>query len=151
MQSIRAAILILVLGSVVMLLTGCSSSTETPTIVLTFDGNTCQYDGPTVVDEGQVNIVLKNKSDYELSLWATRLDEGKTWQDILSYIGTPGTPHEPPAWSDWTLSGTGSVPGNPDAQGYILKAGLYAINCCTCNEPEHKGVWPGAALEVQGK
>jgi hypothetical protein len=151
MKWIRAITLIFTLGCIVLLLTSCSSSNNTPNIVLTFDGNTCQYDGPIVVTEGDVNIILKNKTNYQLSLWATRLDEGKTWQDVVDYIGTPGTSHELPAWSNGTMIAR-SVPNNPQATTYTLNEGLYAICCCTCYEyPGPKGVWPGAALEVQGK
>jgi hypothetical protein len=147
----RAAVNTLMLGALFILLTGCTSTPEPKEIVLTFDGKTCQYDGPKVLTEGDVTIILNNKSEYELSLWAGRLDEGKTWQEMLDYIGPPGSHRELPEWASGSMIAS-KVPGNPNATVYTLPEGLYAICCCTCGEIKGpRGVWPGAALEVRAK
>lgn len=147
----RTAARMLVLGAVFTLLTGCASSAESREIVLTFDGKTCQVDGPKVVTEGDMTVILNNQSEYDLSLWAGRLDEGRTWQEMLDYIGPPGSHKELPAWASGSMMAA-KVPDNPNATAYTLREGLYAINCCTCGETTGpRGVWPGAALEVRGK
>lgn len=134
-----------------VLLSGCSASADTREITLTFDGETCQYAGPGAIPEGEVTIILDNQSEYELSLWAARMIEGKTWQDMLEYIGSPGTSVELPEWAEWSVLAS-EVPGNPNAKVYTLEKGLYAINCCTCGEIKGpRGVWPGAPLEVTEK
>jgi len=143
----RSLLLILTIA----MLSGCSPRAETRAITLTFDGETCQYDGPSAIPEGEVTIVLNNQSEYEMSLWAARLDEGKTWQDILDYIGQPGSSVELPSWAEWRVLAS-KAPDNPDATVYTLEKGLYAVNCCTCGEiAGPRGVWPGAALEVTRK
>ena len=149
MKSSRVAALILVVGAVLSLLTGCTASQD---IVLTFDGETCRYEGPDVVTEGEVTITLVNETDFEASLWMVKLDEGRTWQELLDYIGPPGTSVEPPPWSSGNFLAS-KLPDNPDATVYKLNEGLYGICCCTCNElfKENKGVWPGAAFEVRAK
>jgi hypothetical protein len=137
--------------AVFILIAGCTSSTKSQEIVLTFDGETCKYDGPSVVTEGEVTIILNNETEYELDLWAARLDEGRTWQEMLDYIGPPGSSVELPSWSDGTMIAA-DVPGNPNATVYQLREGLYGISCCTCGEIKGpRGVWPGASLEVRAK
>ena len=148
MKSIYQVILILVFGWATVLLTGCESLGKPPEITLTFDGKSCVYDGPASIKEGEVTVTLENKSEYELSLWAFKIEDGKTWQEVLDYIGPPGSPVEPPDWSDSMLAR--DVPDKPNATLYTLKVGLYAICCCTCEEIlGPRGVWPGASLEVK--
>jgi hypothetical protein len=152
MKSGRSVAPILVLGAVLILITGCTSTKAHPEIVLTFDGKTCHYDGPNVVREGEVTIVFNNKTKYEASMWAARLDEGRTWQEMLDYIGPPGAFVERPSWSDGTIMIAAKVPDDPNATVYTLRKGLYAICCCTCLELYGpRGVWPGAPLEVRAK
>jgi hypothetical protein len=149
MKSQRLIVQGLLFVLTIAMLAGCSPSTETPEINLTFDGETCQYEGPDVIPEGEVIIILNNRSEYELSLWAARLDEGRKWQDMLDYIGTPGSSVELPSWAEWRVIAA-KVPDNPNASVYTLDEGLYAINCCTCGEViGPRGVWPGAPLEVK--
>lgn len=141
--------IILVVGAMLSLLTGCTASRD---IVLTFDGETCHYEGPEVVTEGDVTITLLNETDFEASLWMVKLDEGKTWQELLDYIGPPGTSVEPPAWSSGNFIAS-KLPDKPNATLYTLNEGLYGICCCTCNElsEQNRGVWPGALLEVRAR
>ena len=115
-------------------------------IVVTFDGEECIYDGPGAVSEGERVITIKNISDYNPQLVVRKLDEGKTWQDILDYYGTPGS--SPREWlpevsdviKDKTL-----VQVNPDAWKYQLEEGLYGIFCQSWISS-----WPAAPLEVKG-
>jgi hypothetical protein len=151
MKSGRSVAPILVFGAVLIFITGCSSTIKPQEIVLTFDGKTCHYDGPNVITEGEVTIILNNETEYVASLWAARLDEGRTWQEMLDYIGPPGTSVELPSWSDGNMIAA-KVPDNPNATVYTLREGLYAICCCTCWEFQGpRGVWPGASLDVKAK
>ena len=96
-------------------------------------------------------ITLDNQSEYEADIWIVRLDDDRTWQEMLDYIGTPGSNVHPPDWSDGTMIKS-DVRDNPGAKVFQLKKGLYVINCCTCNEIlGPKGVWPGAPLQVEDK
>jgi hypothetical protein len=132
-------------------LAGCASTTQSRSVVLTFDGQICHYEGPKVVTEGDVTITLVNNTKLDASLWMVRLDDGKTWQDMLDYIGPPGSHVEPPRWSSAGFI-IAPVPDKPNAKVYSLKKGLIAIACCTCGELSGpRGVWPGAALEVKAR
>jgi hypothetical protein len=141
----------LVLSALLALVAGCTATPQAREAVLTFDGETCHYDGPQVTTEGEFTVVLNNQSDLEADLWVVRLDQGRTWQDMLDYIGTPGSNVHPPEWSSGSIVKTTS-PDNPDATILRLTEGSYAICCCTCYEPfGPRGVWPGASLEVRAE
>lgn len=120
-------------------------------IVLTFDGKTCQYDGPAVTTPGQMTVSLVNKTEWDADWWMLRLDDDKTWRDMLDYIGEPGSYLHPPPWTSVSIVKS-RVPDNPDAWEYTLKEGTYVTMCCTCDELSGpRGVWPGAPLEVRSK
>lgn len=125
-----------------------TSTAEAREVVLTFDGVTCHYQGPKVLSEGELSVSLVNQTDYRVDWWVLRLDEGKTWKDMLDHVGPPGSYVHPPEWSTGSILTAQSVE-NPDALVYTLTEGLYTIMCCTCFEPVGpRGVWPGSALEV---
>lgn len=143
-------------------ITGCRTKSNIPAgksyqdaeleeVVLTFDGETCQYAGPQSAAAGDIIITLINQSDYETSVWIVRMYEGRTWQDMLDHIGTPGSNVHPPSWSSSGFM-IATIPDKPDSRIYSLKQGLYAVCCCTCNETTGpQGVWPGAPLEITDK
>jgi hypothetical protein len=79
----RRPTLYLIFGVALVLFTACTPAAEFREVVLTFDGETCQYSGPTVIAEGDLTVVLNNRTDLEASLWIVKLDEGRTWQARL--------------------------------------------------------------------
>ena len=149
MKTRRAQASVFVLSVLLAFLAGCTPPMKPRNAVLTFDGETCNYDGPNVITQGQLTIVLNNKTDLDVDLWVAKLNEGRTWQDMLDYIGLPGSNVHRPPWSSSSISMT-TVANNPDATVLTLSEGLYAICCCTCWETSGpQGVWPGASLEVK--
>ena len=139
-----------VLSVLLAFLACCAPSEESRQAVLTFDGKTCHYEGPEILSEGVLTVTLVNESEYDADLWAVKIEEGKTWQDMLDHIGTPGSYVHFPEWSGGIM--TAQVPDNPDAKVFTLTEGLYAFCCCTCEEVVGpQGVWPGASLQVKGK
>ena len=126
-------------------------TTEVPVAEITFDGQSCQYEGPEVVREGKLVIVVNDLTDDPaFHMHFFRFHEGKTWQDLLDYIqivveaGTSSPP--PPPWT--TSMGIGAlVEDNPNARSFTLRPGLYGSVCA-----RHNGVpevlWTGAPFEV---
>ena len=57
-------------------------------VQLTFDGEQCIYEGPSVLSagQGQVEVVYHNESAEESFFWFGRLDEGRTTQEMIDYI-----------------------------------------------------------------
>ncbi len=139
----------LLVSSVVLAFLSSCAPTEVPREgVLTFDGSTCRYDGPEEVSAGEFTITLNNQSDREPSLWIIKLDEGRTWQQLLDYIGPPGSNVHPPEWSTGSIMMAPSAE-DPNARILTLTEGIYALCCCTCYDPSGpRGVWPGTALQV---
>jgi hypothetical protein len=62
-----------------------------PSIEVTFDGHNCTVGGSTEIMMGEQVIVLYNQSGQNAYLYVARRYPGKTWQDVLDDIGTPGS------------------------------------------------------------
>lgn len=66
----------------------------TVTVTVTFDGDECTYDGPTTISADQItvnwNITGQARDGYALGI--TRLDEGKTFEDLDAW---PSIEHPP--------------------------------------------------------
>ncbi len=134
-----------VLVVMVLSLGGCKSGELDQDIILTFDGEECKYEGPSVATEGDRVMTLKNTTEHESYLVVVKLDEGKTWQDLIDFVGEPGSV---PGW----LPGVSTVmtstdPDNPEVREYSLQNGLYAIFCVDFEDR----IWPAAPLEVKGQ
>jgi hypothetical protein len=131
-----------------LLVTACVSTAVDQPIQVTFDGQSCQYSGPEFVEEGNVVIELKNLSESYVELEIARIEEGKTWQDLLDYIGEPGnTGTSLPTWVSHVYIRV--VPDNPDAREYAFKPGLHSIVCLSQNGGVEFAIWPGASLDVR--
>ena len=144
----------------VLLVVGCSSRDEVQDLGLSFDGERCQYEGPEVIREGKVVIVFNNPTnDRFVHLHFTKLDEGKTWQDMVEYIGE-GDKISLPPWA--RLISPTSVDGDTSSKRhepryfreweFSLEPGLHAIVCARhvgVVEDVPNGIWPAAPIEVR--
>jgi hypothetical protein len=83
---------------------GCSPEEEveavegTEDLIFTYDGKTCEFDGPKVILEGEITLILDNLTDFPVFVDPAKLDDDKTWQDMLNYIGEPGSYKQRPGW-----------------------------------------------------
>lgn len=142
--------LLVVLG---LFLTACGSSDE---LRLTWDGDSCTYQGPTQVNAGPVTLDFVNESEEEFRVYLMILDEGKTVQDVIDGIGPEPATGSPP---DWTHSmGTWDsavLPGETVSWEEDLEAGIYAM-VCDARLPSDLdvfrpwGSWFGTGLTVEG-
>ncbi len=86
-----------------LLLAACGSTevadSDSRVVQLTFDGEQCIYEGPSVLSagEGQVEVVFHNESSEASFFWFGRLDEGRTTQEMIGYVAVDAT--EPPSWT----------------------------------------------------
>ena len=86
------------LGVLILLLAACGSSDS---LNLTFDGDSCTYEGSTEITAGSVELVFANESGATAAVNLLELLEGRTIQDVIEYHGPePTTAHAP--W--WTRS-----------------------------------------------
>ena len=123
------------------------------TIELQFDGEDCSYGGPEVVSAGPALIALNNQTEGAVVLTVLKLDEGRTWEEMVDLF-PPGAVKEPPPWSTQvngvrTKAAQARFPGNLEAKEFILDEGLYVISCVQASRPV--GVWLGAPFEVKGR
>jgi len=86
-----------------LLLAACGSTevadSDSRVVQLTFDGEQCIYEGPSVLSagEGQVEVVFHNESSEESFFNFGRLDEGRTTQEMIDYLAD--NPTGPPSWT----------------------------------------------------
>ena len=67
---------------------------------LTFDGETCKYEGPNELDPEPVTVIFHNIGEGWAAANIIRLLENKTLDDLTHYIGEePSTQHQP-LWSE---------------------------------------------------
>ncbi len=64
------------------------AGSDSRVVQLTFDGEQCIYEGPSVLSagQGQVEVVFHNESSEESFFDFGRLDEGRTTQELIDYI-----------------------------------------------------------------
>jgi hypothetical protein len=137
----QTALLLLILT---VILSACAASPD-PTIpavkvdelTITYTPESCIYDGPEVIQAGEVRIVYENPSDANIIHGVFLLDEGKTWQDILDNSQDErknvGMPDE---WAH--LQGGALDFDDTRAKVYSLEPGLYAL---VCGEILDTGSW----------
>ena len=152
-------------------------STEATTIAadpdalhLTFNGESCTYDGPTELTPGPVELVFLNESEENARTVTVIIDEGHTVQDVIDDLGAePSTGQQPPwtksppspwvdapPWAPERGTGWSTEPGETFRREVDLEAGLYAMACARLSPhlPEFVvtvlGVWFGTGLTVEG-
>ena len=70
-----------------------------PMIEVTFDGKECTMNGPSRIPVGGFVLKFNNLTDHSATPWLSRHYPGKTWQDVLDFLGPPGSYiDETPGW-----------------------------------------------------
>ena len=146
----------------VVLITGCSTAlTATPTqetsdlpssceevegncFELTFFGESCVYEGPEILEKGNVTLIFSNESDMPYRANMIRLLENKTYQDLIEYTGEEPGSGGAPSWSSMypgLLEHVG--PGKKQVWTGDLISGIHALVCLGSD-----GVWLGGGFTV---
>jgi hypothetical protein len=135
-----------------ILIVGCTAKVEveaievTEDLIVTFDGSSCKYDGPQVIREGEITMIMNNLSDSPVGLDLAKLDDDKTWQDMLDYIGEPGSHKQRPYFI--TKENRRVVISDPRAAIFTPDPGFYVIVCYQTTATG-LGTYPGSPLEVR--
>ena len=66
--------------------------------VVTFDGTECTVSGPSEVQTGYYSFELIDTSGLNVGMWPVRLENGKTFQDLLDGQSEPGEWYPQPVW-----------------------------------------------------
>jgi hypothetical protein len=114
---------------------------------LTFNGESCTYDGTTELTPGPVELMFLNESEGSAAVNLVSIGEGHSIQDLVDDLGPePSTGHHP-AWTRELGTWSPTVPGETHRWEGDLEAGRYAMVCARLSP---LGVWFGTGLTVEG-
>jgi hypothetical protein len=133
----------------ILIAVGCSSGAEIPVITITWDGQSCHYQGPETVKTEEIKVIYQDEDPGGRTnvLRFKRLEEGKTWEDFLGILPNDGeggpVSEKPPAWLQPVMGSPGE---NENEQIFTVKPGNYAIWCYPWTPDEF---YPGGFLIVE--
>jgi hypothetical protein len=120
---------------------------EIPHLELTFDGESCIYEGPTEINPGVATFSFINNSEGVAAANMIILDEGKTIQDVIDHNGPEPSQKHAPVWSsDVPYIWEEINPGEIHTWEGRLWPGLHALVCARI---EPLGVWFGTGITVE--
>ena len=114
---------------------------------LTFNGESCIYDGPTELTPGPVELVFLNESEGNAAVEMVSIGEGYSIQDVIDGFGTEPAIGHAPSWTHELGTWKMKLPGESHRWEGDLEAGLYAM---TCVLQSPWGGWFGTGLTVEG-
>jgi hypothetical protein len=131
-----------------LLMMGCGSS-ETPVsggeMHLTFDGESCTFEGPTYLKAGPATLHFHNNSEIMAAVNLVRHTGDETIQDAIEQFGEePSTGHAPP-WVEDLGTWKAILAGESLTWEGELEAGIHHMVCAGI---QPYGVWFGTGLEV---
>lgn len=119
---------------------------ENRVLRLTFDGESCSYEGPTVLKAGPVTLLFFNESKGVATVYLVMHTGDETIQDAIDYVGEEPSKKHAPSWTRelgiWKVVFSGESftwKGN-------LEPGIYHMVCAS---PMPYGVWFGTGLTVE--
>jgi hypothetical protein len=136
-----------------VLISTCGSKEESVEAVsvdeltVTFESESCRYEGPTVIQAGEVKIIYDNRTEKKANDDVRLIPDGYTWQEYVEILSLKETNN----WSpDWSVLQSGSVViDDPRAKVYDFKPGLFALACVEWTDTGGWIVYPAAPLEVR--
>jgi hypothetical protein len=113
---------------------------------LSFDGESCTYEGPTDFKKGWVTLLFINESEGRAAVNLLRHRGDYTIQDMIDFIGEePSTLHHP-YWSVELGTWKPIAPGESYAWKEILTPGIHTMVCARLSP---RGAWFGTGLTVE--
>ncbi|MDJ0792390.1 MAG: hypothetical protein QNJ71_10880 [Acidimicrobiia bacterium] len=151
------AVLVIVGGSLMLLLGGegepVAAGDASP--VVTCDGETCTYAGPTTITPGVLRIEFVNNGDRTITAALWRMSGAPLENELAEEpAGTDVdlTPDDPPPLGSLEFS-TDVEPGSTVSESAEVAAGYtYLVDCLTTastgDDAYHDHLWRPAAIEV---
>jgi hypothetical protein len=114
---------------------------------LTFNGESCIYEGPTEIKGGHVTLIFLNESEGGAAANMVRHTGDQTIQDMKdTFVDEPITGHSP----SWAVDIQGVWRGIPAGERYVwegdLQLGIHTLICARMTPP---GVWFGGGFTVE--
>jgi hypothetical protein len=118
---------------------------EATELRLTFDGETCTYEGPTEPQPGPVELIYVNDSEGEAWVALNRHNGDETIQDAIDHFGPSPSPTPCPYWKT-DVARSSAAPGDTYRWEGDLQAATHHLVCYR-NPPLE--VWFGTGLTVE--
>ena len=118
------AALVVIVGVALVFVTGDGTEvagSDSRLLQLTFDGEQCTYEGPSVLSAGEVEVVYHNESSESSWFQFVRLDEDKTLGEIIDDFEDPSIVGRPRISAN-----TSSIP-----TPWTVAPGFYILVCGT--------------------
>ena len=114
-------------------------------LCLTFDGESCTYEGPTDLASGPAVLVFFNDSPELAAVNVLRHTGDETIQDAIDHIGEEPSSKHHPSWSI-ELGTWKSLAGGMSLRWEgVLEPGIHHMVCASFKQ----GVWFGTGLTVE--
>jgi hypothetical protein len=113
---------------------------------LSFDGESCTYEGPTELTAGPVTLLFINESKERAAVNLLKHTGDETIQDMIEYIGEEPTTKHHPSWTRELGTWKPVLPGESYTWRGILESGTHTIGCARLNP---LGVWFGGGFVVK--
>jgi len=113
---------------------------------LTFDGESCAYEGPTHLKTGPVTLLFHNKSGGNAAVNLVVHTGNQTIQDAIDYIGEEPTTKHYPSWTRELGTWRSVPPGESHTWEGVLEPGIYHMVCARLKP---LGGWFGTGLVVE--
>jgi hypothetical protein len=117
---------------------------------LTFDSESCIYEGPTTLKAGPVTLLFLNESEGIAAVGLMRHTGDETIQDMIDYIGEEPSIGTSAPWVRHIPTWRDIDPGESHTWEGILEPGIHTM-VCGIPEPglfQHT-IWFGGGFEVE--
>ncbi len=129
-----------------LLMTACSKQPVSGgELQLTFDGESCTYEGPTYLKAGPVTLLFLNESDDHAAVNLLILTEDKTIQDMIDDIGEEPFKPYGALWAREVGTYRDIRSGESQTWEGVLEPGIHAMVCVRLMPLR---LWFGTGLEV---
>jgi hypothetical protein len=117
---------------------------------VTFDGATCTYEGPNLIQMGTVEFTLTNEAESAFGTAVFRLEEpafGAELERVPVGSDLALAPDDPePDGLRWFLRD--AAPGESVAASRSMLSGMYVIDCVTYADGVADHAWRAAMIEI---
>jgi hypothetical protein len=123
-----------------------STASTAQLLRLTFDGETCTYEGPTQLRPGPAELIYTNDSQGKAWVALNRHNGDETIQDAVDHFGPSPSPTPCPDWKS-DVARSSVAPG----ETYRWEGDLEtATHHMVCYQTSPLQVWFGTGLTVEG-
>jgi hypothetical protein len=114
---------------------------------LSFDGESCTYEGPTALKAGPVTLIFINESEDGAGVDLVRHTGDETIQDMIDYIGEEPSTRPRAYWTRELRTYMKVYSGESLTWEGVLEPGIHTMICAKFENDF--GAWFGTGLTVE--